>query len=345
MNALLFASILCSSPPLCDTPEACVRLAEEHLAEDMPSSDTVALYKKACALGDGYACESVANAFEVGLIVDHDAAAALRFFEKACAAHALGGCLAAFRLRFGFEAKCGPGDGLIEACERGCGGGDAWSCACLGDLRMLAGDYGPASVGYARACEGESGYGCAALGHNHQAGRGVDRDPARAHALFRKACDAGESHGCVALGAFMRETLKVSPKEIRAHYDAALARGISRVAPVLARMLLRGEGGERDLGRAHELYKSGCATLATLTAEGCYGLGLTTFFGLGTRASRERGHNRLVYACRLGQSEACALVGDNYLYGRGVKQDIERGRNFRRAGCLRGYAPACDEAR
>src|SRR5580692_10435929 len=50
------------------------------------------------------------------------------------------------------------------------------------------------------ACEGKNWGSCVHLGLMYEGGRGVDRDEARAAALYRQACDAGEPRGCGDLG-------------------------------------------------------------------------------------------------------------------------------------------------
>jgi TonB family protein len=51
-----------------------------------------------------------------------------------------------------------------------------------------------------QSCEGGEARACFLLGHIYRYGAGVERDEARARALFEKACDGGEAGACVSLG-------------------------------------------------------------------------------------------------------------------------------------------------
>ena len=80
-----------------------------------------------------------------------------------------------------------------------CDAGIVATCAFAGTTRIESGDYAAAAGYFKRGCEAGHPPSCAQLATAHLLGRGVARDPVRAHSLYKKACDAGETSACDAL--------------------------------------------------------------------------------------------------------------------------------------------------
>ncbi len=84
--------------------------------------------------------------------------------------------------------------------QRGCELGSGVACTewgySLTNARGGAKDAAAAFSAYSRACDAGDGMGCNNLGANYQDGEAVAKDSARALPLFAFACDAGVALGC-----------------------------------------------------------------------------------------------------------------------------------------------------
>ena len=92
--------------------------------------------------------------------------------------------------------------GAQYAFRRACyGGGEFEGCTWLGTL-YVEGKGGMSvspKVGakfFEKGCKEGSARACGALGELYKAGKGVDKDPAKAKELFAKACNAGDDKAC-----------------------------------------------------------------------------------------------------------------------------------------------------
>src|SRR5262245_65785982 len=85
-----------------------------------------------------------------------------------------------------------------------CNGGSAEACAYQGlqlsENPSTANDSVPVLE---RACELQSGSGCATLGFLYATGKAVTRDDKKATGLYRKSCDLGDSQGCYNAGLML----------------------------------------------------------------------------------------------------------------------------------------------
>lgn len=71
-------------------------------------------------------------------------------------------------------------------------------------------EVGRAATELEKECGAGKAHACEAAGHAHDAGRGIKKDPERAHALFAKACELGDlcrgsAHGARERGADARD--------------------------------------------------------------------------------------------------------------------------------------------
>jgi len=112
----------------------------------------------------------------------------------------------------------------------------------------------------ARECDGGSADRCRRLAATYALGQGVDKDEARATALYAKACDMKDPPACVFAGQ-MNEYAHGVPKN-----DAAAARFYERACDLewatgcynLAIMLEHGRGVPVDRPKAGALYQIAC---------------------------------------------------------------------------------------
>ena len=109
-------------------------------------------------------------------------------------------------------------------------------------------------------CDAGSADRCRRLAATYAFGQGVDKDEARAAALYEHACDMKDAPACLFAGQ-MREFAHGVPKD-----DAAAARFYQRACDIdhgagcynMAIMYERGRGVARDRGKAGDLYQVAC---------------------------------------------------------------------------------------
>jgi TonB family protein len=135
-------------------------------------------------------------------------------------------------------------------------------------------------------------------------GAGIDKDEARAVALFRQACDAGNPAGCNNLGL----------------------------------AYFQGRGIAKDVKRAAELYQQACDKDGPF---GCANLGVMYLRGEDIPRDDERAATLLRRACDRGHAGGCFNLGFVYATGRGVMQDESRAVTLYQRACDGGIGDAC----
>ncbi len=182
------------------------KLGRRHLHGDGVPVDprrAAALLEKSCAGADAPACVWLGSMLMRGEGVAQDLDRARQAFDRACGAE---DPLACWEL--GLMYEYGQGVRLsvsrsLEYYERSCRAKNAYACAKLGAL--YAEGAAPANRGeaavkaadwWAVGCELGAPESCAQLGEAFLAGKGRERDGARAGDLFRKACDGGVKQAC-----------------------------------------------------------------------------------------------------------------------------------------------------
>jgi TPR repeat protein len=283
------------------------------------------------------------------------------------------------RDRIALEKACGEGD-LAACAEAGVrlASGDNGPSG-IREERPEA-----AVAFFERACVGGHMRGCRELGNLYAGGKGVTRNLRRAAMLYASACDAGDADGCFGAGTVAEsgspaESLDREP----ARAAALFARGVQLLADAcdrgdgeacthLGQMAFDGQFGQtKDAARALRLYDRGCEHG---NSTGCY---LAAHISAGTTAAglvnRERTeaflarHRALemalcesgdVYACaRITTSEAtykgcehgdpaaCFQLGFSYIPGRDDQPgDGDKAAHFYLKGCDQGEPSLCTEA-
>jgi len=120
-----------------------------------------------------------------------------------------------------------------------------------------------------KECDGGSADRCRRLAATYAFGQGVDKDEAKATALYEKACDMKDAAACVFAGQ-MHEYAHGVPKD-----DATAARFYERACDMqwaggcynLAIMYERGTGVPQDRARAADLYQIACTAGAKSSCE------------------------------------------------------------------------------
>lgn len=177
------------------------------------------LVQKACDADHGRACAFLANRYNSGLGVKKNRKRARELLEKGCRLDSPGACMTLAdkivkrdkrRAATLYQKVCE--DGRIIACMR------------VATMYSARRDHTEAAAAYDDACEYGEAEACARLADHLAAGKGVEREPARARELYQGACSVGNALGCFGL----------------------------------AGMWARGVGGPRDWGRALDTYESSC---------------------------------------------------------------------------------------
>jgi TPR repeat protein len=210
---------------------ACVLAVRPHQCRPGDAAECT----RQCDADDGGSCATLAAMHRDGLGIAKDWAKAAALADRACQKNVAAGCrtLAAAKLTGEGTAKdvqgglalldkaCAAGDGLgcIDlgiarlaakklandaqyAFRRACyGGGEFDGCAWLGALYAegkggLAVNAKLAAGFFEKGCKEGSARACDGLGELVKSGKGVDKDPARAKALFEQACNGGFAPAC-----------------------------------------------------------------------------------------------------------------------------------------------------
>jgi TPR repeat protein len=315
----------------------------------------VALETASCDRGDAEECVRLAHFYSEGTIgLSKDPAQAMRLYERACTLDDSTGCSQAAYLA-GTGAPGLPRDqaraetfqarwrevivrqcdaGRIDACTtlmtpmgdyKACLVGDTDSCWRVGNSYVPStpespGDYMRALHFFLKACDLEAEH-CEPAAELYAEGRGVSANPQRAAELFGRACDAGNFESCYQL-AVRHETGTGVPRDpLRA---AALYQRTCEGDPLactpFAKLLLLGQGVERNGARAVELLRKPCEAR---DMEACQQIGLAYRDGNGVTRDPAAALKQLSESCRfegaVGCRDACDL-GD----GAGCKRAADK---------------------
>jgi TPR repeat protein len=176
--------------------ESCHDLCKT-VVESQPKALDKTADEAGCDKDDKKACQELAEMYALGRGgVTKDDSKAVALFEKACN---LGDAVSCeFRGKMLREGRGGPADpaGAIAWFTKGCNGGAAGACTSLGLAAMKSGDKKTAVEMLEKACNGDDKIGCTGLGGLYLHGNGVPKDPARAQQLLKKACDLGAKEAC-----------------------------------------------------------------------------------------------------------------------------------------------------
>jgi uncharacterized protein len=263
------------------------------ISETSPS-DAISSYHQACRF------ENVAGCLRLGEIYSTDEYLlkrpedAVRYFTAACERGDAAGCDAAKRLQARPEPGAtptpapSPEDLTVLACE----GGSVDACLRVGQMYETGAgrpvDLERAAQLYRKVCRhsGQDARGCNNASRLYRSGAWPGRDPAVAARYSQRACDLF-SHDMLGLYKQMA--------------DAALSG-----CKDLARMYDTGEGVERDITRAAELFSKTCSTY---DAESCYEAGLRFRRGEGVPGNEAVAIRLFETACKEGEPRGCAALG------------------------------------
>jgi hypothetical protein len=149
----------------------------------------------------------------------------------------------------------------LAACDRGRSSARGTPAPSASVITIGAAIGGCDDVGVcAKECDAGSADRCRRLAATYALGQGVDRDEARAAALYVKACEMKDPAACVFAGQ-MNEYARGVPKDETAaarFYERACDQGWAGGCYNYAIMLEHGRGVPVDLDKAGALYQMAC---------------------------------------------------------------------------------------
>jgi TPR repeat protein len=152
--------------------------------------------------------------------------------------------------------------GLL-ACKRGAGSaGEQEQAAPSASVVTIGNTLGgcPDVPACERECDAGSADRCRRLAVTYAFGQGVDKDEARATALYEHACDMKDAPACMFAGQ-MREFAHGVPQDFAAAarlYERACDMQYAAGCYNLAILVERGRGVAQDRARAADLYQTAC---------------------------------------------------------------------------------------
>jgi TPR repeat protein len=303
----------------------------------------VAHRRKECDLMSGWACADLGEMYEDGKVDRADAVDALPLFRKACALGNGFGCFRMARIRGKAKEDVEP---ETEALKTMCDEGKSNACFNLAVLYDTAAgvpkDEKRAFGLYERACDAGSGGACYMLGSAYWHGRGgLPTDVARAMDLYERACDAGSAPGCTVVGTAYQSGQGRPTDEVHAAslYEGACDAGFAAGCYDLGWMYQKGLGHrEAGAARAADLYESACDGGF---APGCSDLGMAYQYGQGRPPDEARAANLYEGACDAGWALGCNNLGVVYERGQGRTADAAQAVSLYERACHAGLPLGC----
>lgn len=316
-----------ATPPACATPTECATDVERACDAALPGGctaraldvwaargpgkamgDVVALFDRACTLGDPEGCAYAGRLLLDGRGERNDGRG-VELLERACDDGVVRACDALVRMnesrasrarfrandRYSLQARCLRGDG--NSCfyvgvgfERGTNG--------------FPKDVPRGAAAYARGCDAGERVSCNNLANDYYYGDGVPLDFARAAELYDRACRAGEPIGCANVG-FIAEY---------------------------------GDGVPLDMNRAAEMYAVGCQGQSSYA---CIHQEMLGEYRRGTPHDPAKAVDRWRRACDGGDARSCAYFGVMCEDGKGIARDEARALSLMKKACASKVALAC----
>lgn len=273
---------------------------------------------KRCAKGDAENC------FVVGLnLLNDDPPLAREYLAKACAGRDRNGCKwlheQSEELMDGSVADQREAVGHFEtACDRHYGRSCTALASALSKGAVVAKDEARAADLWQKGCDNGSRVGCRRAGSVFEKGELVARDLPRALAYYQKSCDQELESACADAGRLLQQGVSAagtSPGSSSAMTGARAAAGplgkacfdttkINGDACLrLGRMLVAGEGVDKDPARGYEAFGRACREK---TVEGCIEAGRAAEAGVGLAVDLNAATHHFGRACKLKSATACA---------------------------------------
>jgi TPR repeat protein len=285
-------------------------------AGDTGIAPVLALFERACDLGDSYGCMYAGRIALDGVGVVPDEARGRMLLERACDAEVVLACdtLARHERDAPPVASEKQFGGTRYETEAACWRGVAGQCFNVG-LYFGAGRDGyphddvRSARAYTRGCDQGDSTSCNNLANDLYYGDGVPIDWAQSARLYIRACDGGNAVGCANVGYL-------------AEY---------------------GDGVPLDMKKAERSYADACSLGS---AYGCVHLDMLAAYRSGVPHAPEQAAARWRSACespaKSADRRACAFYGVLFEDGKGVAHDSDRATSLMKVACEGHYKPACE---
>lgn len=272
--------------------------------------NSMKFYERGCQLGNGIACNNLANHYIQGLGTKIDNNKAVTLLQKSCKLNYPTACyrLAIITMR-GVLLKNNP-QKVAELMTKGCNLGDIISCH---DLGYLFND-----------------------------GNGVSKNPKKAIELFTFACDKGLPRGCGSLGWFylMGGVVAVDYAKAYELLQKACAGEDAPSCSNLGSMFEAGNGRKADLEIAAQYYSKACSAGDSF---GCGNLGVLLASGKGVQKDDSFALPKLNIGCAEKNSEACRYLAQFHEQGRAkLPKSKETAKFYYLQGCENGDEISCE---
>ena len=325
-----------------DVAEACAALGdmywEGHASTPVSLPKGAKMYRKACELGEGRACNQWAFALAYGHGVTRDDARAVTIWRRGCELdhglscttyggrvwlgrgverdYALAGEIFGKACRLKDPAGCtklgvwhgeqGHDADARDAWQKGCALGDVEGCDRLVEIGDVprTGAVDPVKVHAERVkqCEGGTPMACSHVADDYRHGRGVVANPAVADAIEVDTCERGYAPSCNIVGEARFEVgeLPAADRYFTRACDLGMSSGCGHAGTVRR---TRGKGHDRRSALA--MFQLGCNASDPAS---CYGVGSAYESGVGVRRNRAKASTAYVRACDGGHAVACVAA-------------------------------------
>ena len=185
---------------------------------------------------------------------------------------------------------------------------------------------------------------CRDLGVKYEEGKGVQKDEARAAALYQLACDGADALGCLRLGLLYESGSGVTEDLGRATqlYDQSCKGSLAAGCGYAGDMYARGAGVPRDEAKAAALYRQACDGDF---AAGCHDLAGLYEDGRGVAKDAARAEALYEKACQGGLAVSCSSAGEMFTNALGVPLDTKKASVLYGKGCEKKDSLSCQRVK
>lgn len=301
-----------------------------------------------CRVGDALACSQLGLWYQYGLAgVEEDPARAADLQKRACDLGAGSGCFSlAVQRTYGIgvlrdpalaEALLGRAAALHEAsCE---GGAIGW-CVNHADMLLkgqgVKADKHRAVAILREKCSGGLADACVQLSTAIK-----KSDLGAARVLLQKSCGNGEMVSCGYLGETYLDEDPPDPKAANLWFKSGCEAKQPQACRNLGYQMITGQGTEQDAPLGLTLLDSACRSKKSPDGGACHLAGVTLLTGApGVMPDMTRAGERLGQACMMGQGVACLQSAQLLASGK-IPQGRYSALELTEMACFMGMADAC----
>jgi TPR repeat protein len=232
--------------------------------------------------------------------------------------------------------------GDAQSCQKACGAGDQTGCVQLGKLlqdgKGVPKDPARAHNLFVVACQKGEARGCLEAGMDLFDGTGVAKNAPAAAAQVVKSCELGYAMGCFMVGQQAEEGNGV-PKN-RAAALSAYQKGCDMGAPAGCTFAGRLHLEDKNTAKAIALFEQGCTGRH---GRGCMLLGYRYYDGDGVGKDLKRAAELFKRGCELNDGFSCYALANSYYYGEGIDEDEDEGKRLYDAACKKNVEASCKQ--